>query len=281
MTILVTGARGNIGSHLVAQLAAAGHSVRGSARDVSTLRLPAGAEAVELDITSPDNAAEALRDVDAIFLYPTRGPAPDEFLKAAREAGVRYVVLLSSPDVYEGADDNPIRLAHVRVEKSLASSGLRFTVLYPGWLATDAGRDWGEQIRAEGRVAIAYPEAQFTPIHIADVAEVAAELLTRDAYPGRALALTGPESLRQSEIVAILSEVLGRPIPLDTLTRQQALDRRAPWMPERVLDVLLHSTAAAVGVPAPINNTVERFTGHPARTFREWAQENRATFEPN
>jgi uncharacterized protein YbjT (DUF2867 family) len=280
VTILVTGARGNIGSRIIARLADAGHSVRGSARNVAALKVPARVDTVELDITSPHNAEEALRDVDAIFLYPTLGPPPDDFLKAVHDAGVRYVVLLSSPDVYEAADDNPIRRAHVGVERSLESSGLRHTVLYPGWLATDARRDWGEQIRTQGRVRIAYPDAQFTPTHEEDVAEIAVELLTRDVYPGRLLTITGPESLRQRDIVAILGDVLGRSIAVEALTRQQALDQREPWMPEPVLAALLHSAAAAVGVPAPVNNTVERITGHPSRTFRQWAEEHRADFEP-
>jgi uncharacterized protein YbjT (DUF2867 family) len=276
MTILVTGARGNIGRHIVAKLAESGRSVRGSARDTSGLRLPAGAEAVELDILKP--AERVFDGVTGIFLYPTHGTPPDEFFKAARDAGVQYIVLLSSPDVYEGVDDNPIRRAHVPVEEAVANSGLRYTVLYPGWLATNARRDWAEQIRETGRVGLAFPDAQFTPTHEEDVAEVAVELLTRGAYPGRTLALTGPESLRQSEIVAILGDVLGRPIPVDSLTRAQMQDRREPWMPAHVLDCLLDSTEAAVGVPAPVNNTVERFTGHPARTFRQWAEENRVAF---
>jgi uncharacterized protein YbjT (DUF2867 family) len=277
MTILVTGARGNIGKHIVAKLAEAGHSVRGSARDVSSLRLPAGAEAVELDILKP--VGQVFDGVTGIFLYPTHGTPSDEFFKTARDAGVQYVVLLSSPDVYEGADDNPIRLAHLPSEEAVVTSGLRYTVLYPGWLATDARRDWAEQIRRTGRVGIAFPDAQFTPTHEEDVAEVAVELLTRDAYPGRALALTGPESLRQSEIVAIIGDVLGRPIHVDSLTRAQMHERREPWMPPHILDCLLDSTEAAVGVPAPVNNTVERFTGHPARTFRQWAETNRSAFE--
>jgi hypothetical protein len=49
-------------------------------------------------------------------------------------------------------------------------------------------------------------------------------------------------------------------------------------MPEPVLEVLLEVAASAVGVLAPVNNTVERITGHPARTFREWAHANRAAF---
>ena len=89
MTILVTGARGNIGKHIVAKLAAGGHSVRGSARDISGLQLPPGAEAVELDILKP--VERAFDGVTAIFLYPTRS-APSDFLAAARSAGVQYIV---------------------------------------------------------------------------------------------------------------------------------------------------------------------------------------------
>src|SRR5207302_7285447 len=63
MTILVTGARGNIGSRVIARLAEAGHAVRGSARHATGLTLPAGVEAVELDVTRADYAAQALRDV--------------------------------------------------------------------------------------------------------------------------------------------------------------------------------------------------------------------------
>lgn len=279
MTILVTGARGNIGSRVFAKLAEAGLSVRGSARDAALL--PAGVEPVELDITSPDNATAALRDVDTMFLYPTRG-AIDDFLKAAREADVQYVVLLSSPAAYEpGEYDRPIGLAHRAVEQSLENSGLSHTVLYPSWLATNARRDWGEQIRTRGRVGIAYPDAQVTPIHLDDIAEVAAELLTRDTHRGRMQVLTGPESLRLRDIVGILGDALGRSVPVDELTREQALKQREPWLPESVLEVLLDAAAAAVGVPALVNNTVERITGHAGRTFGEWAHAHRADFEPS
>ncbi|MFC4591007.1 NAD(P)H-binding protein [Sphaerisporangium corydalis] len=279
MTILVTGARGNIGGRVIAKLAEGGHRVRGSARDAAAVRPPSGAVAVELDITRPHNAKEALRDVDAVFLYPTRGDA-GAFLTAAREAGVRHVVLLSSPAAYEAGEyDRPIGLVHRAAERSLEESGLRHTVVYPSWLATNAFRDWGERIRARESVGIAYPDAQVSPIHLDDVAEVAAELLTRDTHRGRMHVLTGPESLRLRDVAGILGDVLGTPIPVEELTREQALARRAPWMPEPVLEVLLDVAAAAVGVPAPLTNTVERITGHPGRTFGEWAHADRARFE--
>jgi uncharacterized protein YbjT (DUF2867 family) len=265
MAILVTGARGNIGSRVVAKLTEAGHDVHGSTRE-------------ELDITNPANAAETLRDVETLFLYPTRGTV-DEFLTAASNAKVRHVVLLSSPASYApGERDRPIGTAHRAVEQALERSGLSHTVLYPSWLATNTIRDWADQIRGQGRLAIAFPDAQVSPIHIDDIADVAVDLLTRDRHQGRFVVLTGPESLRLRDVAGILADVLGRPVPVDTLTREQAMAQRAPWLPEPVLEVLLEVMAESVGIPAAVNNEVERITGRPARTFREWAEASRAWF---
>jgi uncharacterized protein YbjT (DUF2867 family) len=259
MTILVTGARGNIGRRVVAKLA--GHDVRATTRE-------------QLDITAPN--PDALRDVDTMFVYPTRGAVDDFFAMAEK---VRHVVLLSSPAAYEpGEHARPIGRAHRAMEQALERSGLSHTILYPSWLATNAIRDWSAQLRDNGRLAIPYPDAQVSPIHLDDIAEVAADLLTRDRHRGRMVVLTGPESLRQKDIVAALADVLGRPIPVDALTREQALAACPPHLPEATFKVLLDVMAASVEIPATVNNNVERITGHPARTFREWALANRDAF---
>ncbi|MBL7496564.1 NAD(P)H-binding protein [Frankia sp. CNm7] len=281
MTILVTGARGNIGSRLVAALAEAGHPVRGSARDATTLRLPAGAEPAELDLTDPGPAAaDALRGVDAVFLYPVIGSV-DAFLEAAVAAGVRYLVLLSSPSAYEAGEfDRPIGLVHRAVERAVAGSGLKHTVLYPSWLATNAGRDWADQIRASRRVAMAFGDASVTPVHPDDIARVAADLLTRDTHRARMQILTGPRPLRLRDAVATIGDVLGVELPVDDLTRDEALERDQGRMPRPILETLLDVAAASVGQTAPVTNAVERVTGRPAQPFRSWVEAHRADFQP-
>lgn len=276
MTILVTGARGNVGSEVVRALREGGHEVRGSARDAAVLDLP---DAVSLDLTAESGFENALRGVDAIFLYPTRPNGAVHFLAAARKAGVSYVVLLSSPDVYEGAADSPLRLGHLPAETAVAESGLPYTVLYPGWLAGNARRDWGAAIRAGEPVRLFSPESQFTPTAEADVAAVAAKLLTERSYPGRMLAVTGPESMTQRAVVETLAEELGRSIEVVTETRSEALARRPEWMPAAVLEHLMDVEEAAVGRVAPVNNTVERFAGR-ATSFREWARAHKDDFAP-
>lgn len=278
MTILVTGVRGNIGGRLAAALSGAGHPVRAGARDLTAPGLPDGVETVQLDVTDARDAAGALRDVEAVFLYAARGDLSG-FLDTAREAGVGHVVLLSSPASFEACEhDRRIGLAHRAVERALEDSGLPHTLLYPSWLATNAARDWAGQIRAAGSVALPFPEARFTSIHPDDVAEVAALLLTRAVPRPRIQILTGPESLRLREIVGILGEVLGASIGIREVTRRQALETRPEWMPEDILAALLDAEEAAVEMIAPVNNAVERLTGHPARTFRAWAQASRSAF---
>lgn len=278
MTVLVTGARGNIGSRLITCLLRGGHHVRASTRDVSGPGLPPGVETTALDVTEPVDAAAALQGVESVFLYPARGGI-ERFLDAAGNAGVEHIVLLSSPASFAAHEhDRPIGRIHRVLEQSLENSGLPHTLLYPSWLATNAIRDWAGQIRATGSVALPFPDAEFTPIDPEDVAEVAAHLLTRVEHRARIQVLTGPESLRLRDIVGILGEVLETPISVRASTRQQALDNRPPWLPEAVLGALLDAEQGAVGVTAPVNNEVERVTGRPPRTFRGWAERHREAF---
>jgi uncharacterized protein YbjT (DUF2867 family) len=270
-TMLVTGARGNIGSRLTAHLAEAGHRVRATARDTTRLDVPAGVETAELDLTDPDPAA--LKGVRTAFLYPTFGDITG-FLTAASEAGIEHLVLLSSPAAYDPIEHaGPIGAAHQAIEAAVRDSGLSHTVLYPSWLATNPARDWTDQIQA-GKVAVAHPDWRVNPIHLDDIAEVAAELLLHEQFRGRSLILTGPESLSQREVIAQIADSLGTPIEVEELTHEEALAARPNWFPEAMFASLLDVAANFGDRPAAVNNNVERVTGHPARTFAQWLRDN-------
>lgn len=275
--VLVTGARGNIGSRIANTLAAGGHAVRASGRDVTGLAVPEGAEAVALDLTDPTGAEAALDGVRTVFLYPTFGDIGG-FLDAAVKAGVEHAVLLSSPAAYDPVEHaGPIGAAHLAIEGAVRESGLSYTVLYPSWLGSNVFRDWKEQIEA-GTVSLAFPEWRINPIHLGDVAEVAVDLLTRDQFRGRSLVLTGPESLSLREVVAAVAVELGRPIELNELTREQALAERPGWFPEAMFDSLLGVAENLGDTPATVNNNVERVLGRPARTLAQWLHDERGSF---
>ena len=298
MTVLVTGARGNIGRRVVARLHAAGEHVRTAAReslasssaDNSAANSGSGsaagsssdsdsATATASGSGSATDLNEAVKGINAAFLYTTRGNATT-FLRAAHNAGTQYVVLLSSPAAYEAVEYRaPIGRIHRAAEEAVTESGLEYTVLYPSWLATNAQRDWGAAIRAGQPVELPYPAAQCAPIHPDDVAEAAVDLLLNSTHRSRIQVLSGPESMRLDEAVATIGDVIGRPIPVREISREDALKQREPWLTAEVLESLLDSAAASVGRPALITNAVERITGHSARSLRDWIAENRADFE--
>lgn len=72
--VLVTGATGNVGHHVVQMLLDGGVKVRAVTRDPASAGLPAGADLVAGDPSHPQTLEAALRGVEAIF--PTRGRAP-------------------------------------------------------------------------------------------------------------------------------------------------------------------------------------------------------------
>ncbi|MCX4642717.1 MULTISPECIES: SDR family oxidoreductase [unclassified Streptomyces] len=278
MTILVTGARGNIGRRVLDRLHSAGHRhpLRASSRTPEELSVPAGVGAVQLDLNRPATFDAALSGVDKAFLYAESEGAKELFAAAAR-AGVRQVVLLSSSTVSgPQADSDPLAAHHAAVESALEASGVPGTVLRPGAFASNAF-GWSHAISGGQPVRIPFPGAHTAPIHEDDIADVAVAVLEDDAYLGRTVELTGPRSLTFREQLGILGGLLGHEIPVHELTRDQAVEEMGRFVPAPILTSLLDQWAAAVDRPATVADA-ERVTGRPARTFEQWAKENQGGF---
>jgi uncharacterized protein YbjT (DUF2867 family) len=99
MTILVTGATGRVGQHVVNQLTQRGAKVRVLTRDASKVSFPASVEVAQGDLLDIDALRTAFKDVRTLFLL--NAVTGDEFTQAiitlnvARESGVERVVYLS------------------------------------------------------------------------------------------------------------------------------------------------------------------------------------------
>ncbi len=129
MRILVTGGGGFIGSHLAARLVALGHEVRildnfSTGQRSNVPALGEDVEIVEGDIRSYERAHTAVRGCEIVFHQAALPSVPRSIadpltsnaatvtgtlnlLLAARDDGVRRVVLGSSSSVYGAADDGP------------------------------------------------------------------------------------------------------------------------------------------------------------------------------
>ena len=99
MTILVTGATGNVGRQVVEQLVKRGADVRALVRDPAKANFPAGVTVVQGDLLDVDSLRSAFSGVSTLFLL--NAVVPDEFTQAlialnlAREAGIERIVYLS------------------------------------------------------------------------------------------------------------------------------------------------------------------------------------------
>lgn len=277
MPILITGARGGIGASLVRRLHASGHDVRAASRAPEKAEIPAGVQAVALDLGDRTTFAPALAGVTDVFLYAE--PAGIEaLLETAVSAGVRRVVLLSSDSVLlPDADRNALARHHLLVERAIRAAPLTATVLRPGGFATMA-LGWAAAIRAGGPVEQAHPAARLDVIHPEDIADVAESALTVSGLDGRDISLGGPEVLSFRRQVGILGELLDRPIGIHEPTH--AVEQLRGHVPAPLVEAVLDYWSQLPCDPLAGERSAERITGRPPRTFRQWADEHVSEFRP-
>jgi len=278
--ILVTGATGNVGRQVVAQLIENGASVRALTRNPEAANLPAQVEVMGGDLTAPETLSASLDGVAAVFLVWTvpGSTAPAVVDQLAQH--VQRIVLLTSPHQTPHPffqQPNPLKQLHAEVERLIRASGVQWTFLRPGMFAANARSWWAPQIRVGNIVRWPYAEAPTAPIHEQDIAAVAVRALLESKHDQAEYVLTGPESLSQREQVEIIGEVLGRSLRFEELSAEEA--RRELPFPRAALVMLLDAWAAALGQPALVTTTFAEITGRSARTFREWVLEHVEDFQ--
>ncbi|MFI6792380.1 NAD(P)H-binding protein [Nonomuraea sp. NPDC050383] len=275
--ILVTGATGNVGRHVVSQLAEAGIPVRALVRDPSRATLPDGAQAVRGDLTAPETLEPALRGVDAVFLiWPGFAAETAEPVVEAVAKHARRVVYLSAHVPAAGDDDEPT-IFHQRVERLIRRTGMAWTFLRPSGFAVNT-LGWADQIR-QGVVRWPFGAASRSLIHEKDIAAVGTHVLTSAGHAGAAYVITGPERLTQAEQVRVIGEAVGREVRWEDMPPREARELLlASWGDPGFVDGALRGWESFVTSPETITDTVERLLGRPALAFRQWADDHAADF---
>ncbi|GAA2785978.1 SDR family oxidoreductase [Saccharopolyspora taberi] len=272
MTVLVSGATGNVGRRLVEQLLAAGHRVRALTRDPSRADLPAGTEVVAGNLADTASLAGAFTGVTAAHLISFGGDdyAPltngAQIMELAVEAGVgRVTVLKGEP-------------AKTALDEAVEASGVQHTYLAPVEFMSNTA-EWAESIRQEGVVRDAFAGTPSAMVHDADIASVAATALTSDGHAGKQYWLTGPEALTAPEKVRTISEALGREIRFVELSRDEIVARwREAGFSEEDIGFFVWMRTNPPEEGRTVLPTVEEVTGRPARTYAQWVRENAEVF---
>ncbi len=287
--ILVVGATGRLGGMIAHRLLADGRPVRVLVRPQSAYRslVQAGAEPVIGDLKDPTSLGSACDGIEAIVTTANaagRGgddtfqtvddEGNENLINAAAQAGVERFVFTS----ILGSDPNspaPLMRAKGVTEERLQASGMAYTItqadahmelLIP--MVIDVPLSRGEPVRVvgDGRRKHSFVAQQ-------DVAAYTVAALDHPAARNKSITIGGPEPLSWWDIASAFEQVLGRPVPIETIP----IGQRLPGLPDFVTDLVtvlemydspidMRETASMYGVePTPLISWIrQRSIGAPA-----------------
>lgn len=280
MTLLITGATGEIGSRVVENLLVRGDRPRVFVRDAQKARARYGTR-VDItlgDLRDPESLRAALHGIDALFLVSGGPDIPRldrDAAYAAKAAGTKLLVKLSSMDAQQNVGTG---MWHAQGEGAIRASGIAFTFVQPTGFMSNA-LWWAPSIKAEGVVRSATADGKIPFIHCNDIAAVAIEALY-GKYPLQALPITGPEPLSYAEMSTKIAAAVGKPVRFETLSDEQERAKMTQIgdSEEMIAAHLSIYKAIREGRLATVTDTVERVLGRKPVTFDQWVQENAAAF---
>lgn len=283
--ILITGASGTIGTHLLNLLDPSTEPIRAMTRDPDRLRLPTGIDVVPGDLARPETLPGALTGVRAIFALTAPGAQVADhdrtLIGAASDAGVEHIVKLSAINSSDAEEpqDNGIGSFHARGERALRDSGIAWTILRPSSFASNALR-WAEVIRSGQPIPNLTGTAVQGVVDPRDVAAVAAAAFTSDNHDQQVYVLTGPDLISVPDQARELQDELQKPVTTVDVPLDVARDRMLAAGTDSSFVEIAIAGAQQVkdGGNAIRTDTVTEVLGRPARPFHEWVHDHRASF---
>ena len=281
MTHLVTGATGTVGSLVVERLVELGHRPRIFVRDAKKARARYG-DKVDVfvgDLADTSTMQLALNGSDALLLInvgPQLATLDERAAQAAKVAGVKHVVKLSSYDAT--VPNTGTGIWHAHAESAILAIGIPFTFVQPSGFMSNA-LFWANPIKLQGVLQSSTGYGRIPFIHPQDIADVATKALTSPPK-GESLLITGPEALSYAEMLARISDAIGRPLKYEVISEEEERRRMIGFgEPEEIIAAHLSIYCAIrEGRLAKPTDTVERVLGRKPFTFDEWIQQNLAAF---
>jgi NAD(P)H dehydrogenase (quinone) len=286
-TLLVTGAAGKLGRHVVnLLLEQGGNTVIAASRDPSKLSDLAarGAETRRADFDDPASLHAAFTGVDRVLIISTdalgipgkRLEQHTNAVNAAKAAGVKEVVYTSMPN----PETSTVLFApdHLGTENAIKASGLAFTILRNAWYAENLLHSLPAAF-ASGNWYTASGDGVTPYVAHDDCARAAAAALSKPAA-NETFNITGPELLTPDQVAAIAREVVGKPLGVVKVTDAQLTEGlKHAGLPDFLIPTFVSfDTATRNGDFNLISDDVEKLTGRKPAPIKAFFEANKAAF---
>lgn len=283
-TILVLGADGNIGFPLVQELLPTGVHVVAGAHNVQHVpqqfKDDERIEVRRFDFLNAATFGPALENVDRVFFVrPPQLAKPKEdmfpFLDAVKASPVQQTVFVSMI----GVEHNPVT-PHHKIEKYIEQIGLPHTFIRPSFFMQNLSTTHVLDIQERHELFVPAGKALTSFIDTRDIAAVAARALLDRSYIGQNLSITGGEAISYYQAADIMTQVLGVTI---TYTHPGLLQFRRALLkrgvkPDFVNVMVMLYVITRMGNAKSVTNTVQKVLGRAPITFKQFVEDNRATF---
>ncbi|NMO18393.1 SDR family oxidoreductase [Pyxidicoccus fallax] len=225
--ILVTGATGQLGRHVIEQLlqkVPASQVVAAVRNPEKAADLAArGVQVRKADYSQPQTLGAALAGVEKVLLISSnevgqRLKQHQAVIEAAKKAGVRLLVYTS----ILRADSSKMALAgeHKATEEAIRASGLPYVLLRNGWYFENYTENLGPAL-AHGVMVGSAGNGRIAAATRADYAAAAVAVLTGSGHENKVYELAGDKPFTMTELAAEVSRHAGKPIPYNSLPPEQ------------------------------------------------------------
>ncbi len=283
--ILVTGATSNTGRRVVRRLSKWGYRFSALVSDpdkAPNLKSPK-VDLVKGELGKPDSLKKAMEGIEHALLLPPESKdqvkLERNFIDAAKESGVRYIVKYSAI----GADpDSPSEFLrwHGESEKYLEQSGLRYSIIRPNIFMQNFVNFYGDSIRDDRELRLPFKEAKCGWVDVRDVGRLIAKILTENGRSGNVLTVTGPESLSCDDVAEIFSDAVGKKVKYINIKpkefRNEMIDS---GVSERMAEAYTELyKLVSNGLFDIVTDTFYEITVKQPRTFDEFVDDNLSIF---
>ncbi len=281
-TILVTGATGQAGAEVCAELAKLPEiEVRAGVHTPEKRdRLPPGVTPVPFDVEAPATVAAALEGAEKMFLLtpggPVGPPATRVITEAVKDSDVRYIVKLSSLDP-ERQPQAPTDLWAQEAEAMVRETGIPHTFLRPPWFFQNFYTGYFVPMLMQRTLALPFGDGRAGWLDTRDLAAMVATAMAEDGHEGKIYTPTGPATVTLHEIAAALSEATGQQVRYQPLTDDEWIAHltSAGAPREAALATLALMAKTRDGHATDLTDDVERVTGRKPRSLEEFARDHR------